>query len=458
MLNLTKKGNSIRCYHREVANDVVYTSLSADADNAQDKATVFDVYGIEEGSHVLIGDFGQASELKDVDSLSDLELTLSANLTYDHGSSTRLTVLLYDAIELAVVPREIYTEGEITSLEVKTIEVARDFTSITAEQATGFYIARFVDTASEESGGSYNVASEWSCPMPVRGNPANSVEKQVFDAIKLVQARLNDGYADEDDLISDANDCWKEICNLRNYLFEQKEIVVPTTKGGQSFDLTSYNLKHGVSKTSIESVTFNGRPVNYIDYGDIEDSLMGAHSLVVASTADITDTEIVFEDTTELGETGTLYVPNIGNVDYSANDKTTATLTVAALTVEVPAETVCWQGAVTGTPTLYALYNGKLLLNTVLDETVGGISLKLKVLKNLDELTCFQSVIDVQFHEVFKIFIASRIETRRGNSSFAKERMTDFVNSMSTRISNAPKPAARTYNISTRPSMRERGL
>ena len=85
----------------------------------------------------------------------------------------------------------------------------------------------------------------------------------------------------------------------------------------------------------------------------------------------------------------------LGQLAYTANDKDTMTITVAALTAQIDEDTKVWQDATIGVPSRYSIYDGEIGLDTVLGDTYGGISLKIKHLKSLTALTCFQQNVEM---------------------------------------------------------------
>lgn len=449
-INLRKLNDVVLGTHFLLTEGGISSKFSAEKDKDDATFDLEDAYGMSNSQIILISEFGTPSQITTISNKVGNTITPTDALAHDFGQDTVVTVIPYDAMQLAWSPTFVLDPLTTAVLETKNLDSKRVATGFVEKtKTTGYYTARFVTNASEESGGGYTVYSDWTVPMPIAGNGIDSVEKTVMRAVRAVGNMLNDEYCREDDLVNDVVDCQDAIVNMRDWSPEQTNSVIPTDSGSRVFDINSLGIKESGVKKSIDSILFDGVPIDYVDYSVMERITAGMKTATVVTVALVGDIAIEFDDTTELQSEGEIWIPGIGGLTYTANDKSTMILTVAALTVQINVDTKVWQNAIIGFPTRYSIYAGEIHLDTVLGDTYGGISLKMKHLKELDEITVFQQDLEIVPIKTVKHYVCHRIEKRKENEESAASWLAEFAGELSLRIDKHQKPPPKTYSYAS---------
>lgn len=117
----------------------------------------------------------------------------------------------------------------------------------------------------------------------------------------------------------------------------------------------------------------------------------------VATQAEVGGLSLVLDSTDDFPSSGTIhyYISNTQySVDYTANNKSTNTLTTEALTIQTPVDTNVWYGESEDTPEYFSIWDGKLYIWPLCGSTNYGKNIYLdfytdivEVDSDADELT-----------------------------------------------------------------------
>lgn len=419
ILNLRVVNNSLLGYHFNLTEDKVQARLTTDTPALSSELALDNAAGFKLGSYALVGTFGEpTAEIVRIHSggpigVTALPLNTSTKTVFDHPLDTPVTLLDYNTVQFwqgTVTPLTQLASGQVP---IQANRMSTPYTLAAGTTDKLFY--RFFNSSTSD-------ASAYSDGVLFTGNPDNSVETVALSAVELTGGMLDDEYCREDTLIRDAQEAQDKIQAGRDWDFELADNIdsIATAESQVNYPMSelTYPLKYPNSKQGLITMRLGNRSMDYVDIQALEDSLQWSASSPLAVDAEAGDTSVTLVDSSAFQAVGTVLLGANGFVAYTANDRTTGTLSgisVVGITVPVSAGVHAWQNVSTGWPARFTIFNGELLLDTPPSTIASGMALKMKYLRRLPRLTSFSSVIEIPFFRILQYYIAYKIQLRKKN-------------------------------------------
>lgn len=299
--------------------------------------------------------------------------------------------------------------------------------------------------------------SPYATPSLAQGNVDASVELLATEAVNMTGVEMYGAYAKEDQLIRDVTEAQRVIGEVRDWVFEiyEDDSTIVTIQGENTYDITAIvtALKYPLNYQGIISVKLGNVPLAYIEPDDMDEIYRYSFSSSLASQATAAATSIVLENSDSFPDNGTLYFGENLAVTYTANDKTTNTLSGipasgdGSIGTTTPAGRSVFSGIAQSNPLSYTVFNGNMILSAPVSEQSAGINMKIRYYGRLPRMTAFQDETRVPFYHVIPYYLAYKIETRKRNYDDAKvflERFTSDV-ALNKEIYKTPEQEEYTY-------------
>jgi len=414
--------------------------LTADAASGVSTLTVDNISGFSIGKYAILGDWndpnGEIVRLHVSTAPTGSTITLNAATVYDHFVGTAITIIDFNQVEFSrsttLVDANI-SPGTLSIINTASLQADRfdtaydDLTNI-----TGYAYFRFKNSA-------LTTYSLYSTGVSYSGAAVNAVSSFVEEALGKVGMVLNERFAEETRLLTDANECQDYITQTTDWVFEliSNDTSIATTEYTNTYSLSSltYEMKYDGTYQGFKSLKLGADILNYIDISQMDEMYYGTPQSTLSAGTLIGATSITLVNSAEFGETGTV---NIGSdiVTYTANAQTTGVLSgipasgTGSLTATHTAGDQVWQGFTSGKPQAYSVFSGKIILNQPVSSTYAGQILKPKYIKKLTRFTSFASTTDIPFFYLFSDYIASNIEFRKGNNDEGNKWLTKFTDKL----------------------------
>lgn len=177
-----------------------------------------------------------------------------------------------------------------------------------------------------------------------------------------------------------------------------------------------YILPSGIEKRNTAIAIWNmkiadGRNIDYIDKRAMDVKTANWHTTEVATEITSGSATAVLDSTANLTDSGSVIVfvgTDQMTLTYSANDRSTNTLTLSdaatEVTTTIPVDTRVWQGATFGTPTCFTIYNDRIYFDVVPNvsihnRTIGGDFYQ--KIQQVDSLDDYIRTVNVNFFKNF---------------------------------------------------------
>ena len=215
--------------------------------------------------------------------------------------------------------------------------------------------------------------------------------------------------------------------SIKNWPFEVFEdltsITVLQNENAYAVSSLSSTLKYPDSKQGIIQLKLGADELDLVDLDEYERIMDGNVRTEVATQAAIGATSMVLDDTSELGDDGSLYLGTQDElVTYTTKVDSTNTVSgipasgTGSITATATVDTVVWQNIAPGTPTKATLFNDEILLAMPPDSDSAGKKIKVKAYKALSRVDSLTDALPIPFPHIAKYFLASEIEYRKKNS------------------------------------------
>lgn len=298
-------------------------------------------------------------------------VTLASALTKNHHKDSTVIILAYDKIEFLHAET---VSGAKTQLSIaKNIDPSSEETLYEdSTYNTGYYFTRYYNSLTD-------TYSDYSDPVPSTGHPINTVGYAIDTAMKELNKSFSTILTYEM-LISFTNQMlnlvrgkMKKWSNYQEFGYELGTL----TRGANVFALPSDIYEKNTNKSILNVFIGAQTPITYISRSEFLQALETRVHVSIATQAEISDTSLVLSNTSNLPDEGTLIVFVSGEayaVEFTANDKTTNTLTVAAdqIIVQLPVSSDVWYNPEESAPRYYSIWDGNLYIYPTIDSTLEG--------------------------------------------------------------------------------------
>lgn len=174
------------------------------------------------------------------------------------------------------------------------------------------------------------------------------------------------------------------------------------------------------------------RPVVYQDRVRFNQNYLNVVHATVASPYTSGGTTLVLSSTHDLDKAGAITVANnsVGDglisIAYSANNKTTNTLTITPASRNIATGTDIWQRAVFGLPTAYTIDSGILYFDVPLKIDYDGQDLKGDWYRTIPPIATDDQAFDEPFYDLYVPYLKFKIKYKKSNGKLDRDGDTDW--------------------------------
>jgi hypothetical protein len=353
-----------------------HSNLKLDYSSGVSSFTVYSISQFAVNQVLLIGEWGnEGTEIvltHAATSPSGETVTLASPLAKSHTKDTPVSIIPFDQIEFH---HSLTLTGSKSLLGTSPYTIDPEQDEMTYEDATntsGYYFTRYKNSIT----GNY---SDYSDGIPYLGLPNNTVGYAIDTAMNELNQPFTErltfpmliGFAKQMlRLVRGKLRAWSKYqeydYNFGTVSQGVRRFALPTTLYDQNSNRSILTLRVG-----------SGIPLSPIDREEYVRRTEDTAYTEVATEAAIADVALVLDDTSNLDDSGVVYAYKAGTkytIEYTANNRSTNTLTVAAdqITVILPVDTPIWQGVEESEPTVFNVSDGYLYLWPMVDATLEG--------------------------------------------------------------------------------------
>lgn len=402
--------------------------------------------GLNLSGYIIIGRPGsEKTEIRLISGTpTSTAIVVTVATSFAHARGTPITFIPFNQI----VP-ERSTNGGTSYSALSAIDMRPDATETylqrPSDTSTDYYKYRFYNA----SDATYSAYSDPVIATGLGDNTRGAVKHRALDQIGEEvdpDGLITDSFLDESIMearrIADQNPAvfrWSFRTQFGVVLGQiyagQWRIAAPTDLRDRNSPKNVLGLYFGgehMTVTYQDRQRFNQHYLNVVHTTVATAALEGASSLVLSSTAD-------FEDT------GTIYVAGEDAddesiaIDYTANNRTTNTLTVTAadVTRNISSATDVWQRATFGRPTYYSIHDGYLYFDVPLEDDSKGRAMKGDYYKSIPTMNSDADEFDEPFYDLYVAYLKWKIKYKKANGKIDRDAdpdWKDWINGIATLI------------------------
>ncbi len=401
----------VRIKNISIVLDEPQSYLTTDTASGVTTLSVKNLTGFTSSQTLLLGFLGfQGSEVvktsASVPPASGV-ITLSSATVFPHSASTTITAIEYDQVEVSTATT---TTGSKTVLSTVSLAVNSDSTNYNdALNSIGYYFARFRNSIT----GAY---SNYSDAIPATGYTQMSARSIIDSALGMINKKTSSTLSDEF-AFQEIDNCQMEtLREMKRWSFMQQfdknigqlttgqwKIALPTDCDDQNTNKSIYNFKIG-----------KGTNIIWVDKEKWNDLIQGVSHTTLASSIQVSDVSVTLTDSSNFEDTGTIMI-GANSYSYTANNRTTNTLTIPASTTTNTSGDDCFQGASTGTPQYWTTFGGFVYFYPVLDSTLNNRDSYMDYYSSLIKTTTDTQLIVIPDPTVVQYYLAWKFMLRQSN-------------------------------------------
>lgn len=343
------------------------TLLTANTVASATTLTVKNIQGFSTNQILLIGIIGnQGAEIVKTHAStppSGTTITLAAATQFPHSSSTAVTVMLYDQVEISTATTATGSKSVLGTLNIFADSYSTNFND--TANSTGFYFARFKNSIT-------STFSVYSSPIPTTGYSQFSARSIIDNALDMINRTIGQTFTD-DYAFKQLDNCQMEcIRELKRWSFMQKfnfslgevttgqwKVALPVDCDDQNSNRSIYNFKIGT-----------GTNMNWVDKEKWNEIIQSVAHTTLANNISIGDATITLTDSSDFTQTGTVAI-GANNYTYTANNQSTGVLTLSVIsTTTNTAGQDAFFGASQGMPYVWTTYGGYIYFYPTLDSNM----------------------------------------------------------------------------------------
>lgn len=376
--------------------------------------TVKNVVGFTVDQILLVGEFGSADaeiiKTSHTTAPSGSTITLATTTQYAHSSSTAVTVIPYDQIELTTAttltnPKTILNQGNLMPV-VATTETT-NYPDLL--NSVGFYFVRFFSTIT-------GLYSAYSGGIPAAGYSLLNARSVINSALAEINKKTSEVLSDEfafEQIDMCQIECVRE---LKRWSFMQKfdTILGQVTTGSWTIpmpsDVDDANTNKSIYKLRIGSE----QKLTWVDKDRFDDMLTGVSYTTLLSPILLGATSIILTNSNDFASSGIVTI-GANTYTYTANNTATDTLTIAAATTTNTAGTPVFQGATTGLPQYWTTYGGNIFYYPVTAPSYNGKNMYMDYYSTLVKTTTDTQNIVIPDPALIQYFLCWKFLKRLNN-------------------------------------------
>jgi hypothetical protein len=386
------------------------TALTEAATASDTSLIVENIVGFSANEYLLLSGYGSSkSEIVRIDSAAPSGTTITLNssnsTTHAHPVGATLQFIPFNQMEIEYSTdlETNFTSGAYTTLaaasdastwtNLTTIDIDPTSDATTYNDvslASRSYRTRFLNSSTAQY-------SPYSDPIL----PDGFEEYSAGAIIRKALGRTNQSVSQEDNalfnyefLLDEITSCINEVHAERkrwSWNQEFEHTLSDVTAGKQSYVLPN-NVDYDYSNRALFNVRVNDKAnLLYIDKQTLDRKMRDVHTSQLAGALTSGSSTIVLDDTSDFGDSGTFVVitgTTKDTVTYSANDRSTNTLTLSAAATEVTTthaiDTDVWENAsFSNTVQYYTVYENNIHLWPLPDVNLASRTIEIDYYKRV---------------------------------------------------------------------------
>jgi len=440
-------GSTIKIGHPDISKNPT-TQLSASIAASGTTMTVVDNNRFEDDDWFIAGNIGVGeTEECDVNGAvtRGTSMTVTNSLKFDHEINAPITKIYERGIKIYGAATDGGAGTLIASVDAITTPIAdavmiqwnRQYTEYTIQStdtAYAYYFVKFTDGTTDSSASDYILSS---------GLTANSVMSMIEEALHLTNTEFDDVNITLPRCIKWTNEAQTAITQFmyqdpQNALYKHKDWEFEVTKAStiavseneNEFSLSSLSMKYDNDKAVISVRLGKQGAMEKITPQEMDDEYDDKARTELSVQATAGDTTLTVDSNVQFDDSGTLYIEE-DVITYTGKSSTTGFTGVpasgtGAITATHAIDSPVWQGVEPGLPTKYSIFDGTLTLNMPVDSDYDGYPLDIKYFNTLTALTEASDTTAVSFYNIMPLYVAAKIEQRKGNTDQSLLYMQQF--------------------------------
>lgn len=443
-------GSTIKIAHPDISKNP-RTSLGAPILAAGTAMTVLDNNRFSDDDWFIAGETGnQETEEDDVNGAvtRGTSLTVTNTLKFDHEINCPITKIYERGIKIYGAATDGGAGTLIASVDAITTPIAdavmiqwnrqfTEYTLISTDTTYAFYYVQFTDGTTSSS------ASDYVASTGLASNSAISIINQALD---LTNTELDDQNITLPQCVKWLNDAQTAVTQFmyqdsRTGLYKHKDWDFEITEGSitvseneNEFSLSSLGMKYNNDQAIIsvrlgkmgklDKITAQEMDDNYDDKARTELSVQataGQTTLTVDSNIQFSDSGSLFVGEDELTYTGKSGTTGFTGIPASGTGSITATHAV---------DSPVWQGVEPGLPEEFSVFDGVLTTSLPIHSDYDSYPLDVKYFKALTAITEASDTTEITFTNILQLYVASKIEQRKGNTEQSTLYLQQFEKGM----------------------------
>ena len=392
-------------------NPTYQSFLVVDSDSGSGSITVKNLTGFAINQILLIGEPGnQNSEIiKTHSSTAPTSgvITLASNTVNPHGVGTKVYVINYDDVRFFHAST---ASGSQTQFADRSIVANNDTTNVDdTSHSSGFYFAKFYNTIT----GSLSSVSD---AAPYNGYTIFSARSIIDNALGMINKKTSSVLTDEYAFMQIDNcqmECLREYKRWSfmqefNYVLGQSyegqlRVALPADCDDQQTTKSVYNFRIGKQDGMI-----------WIDKEEWDAMMTTIAYTTLATSISLGATSIVLTNSGDFNDTGTVKI-GANSYTYSANNKSTNTLTITASATTNTAGEDATEFGNFGQPTWYTVWDGFLYFFPGIGSSFAELNLYLDYYKSLTQIQADYDNIVLPDPTVVQYYVAWKFMLRLNN-------------------------------------------
>lgn len=357
-------------------------------------------------------------------------ITLAGTTAFAHNRGDIIRFIPYDQLTA-----EFSTDGGTVFTPISAVAIRADsletYMQRTADLSTYVYRFRFNNSVSA-------LLSTYSVNVTATGYGDNtiwSIKQRGMEQLGEVKTSLiNDQFLnnsiqegrrtlDQDPRIYRWTFRTKFNTTLGQMLAGQWQITAPTDLRDRNTYKNILNIRYGNQN----------RPCVYQDRVRFAQNYLNVVNTTTASAYTSGGTSLVLTSTHNLDASGIVYISgqSVGGlrvaVTYSANNKTTNTLTITSPGVNLASGSQVWQRATFGLPTAYTIDNGIISFDVPLADQFDGQDVLIDYYSALVAISTDSQTFDEPFYDLFMSFLKWKIKYLKANGKIDRDKDSDWT-------------------------------
>lgn len=174
------------------------------------------------------------------------------------------------------------------------------------------------------------------------------------------------------------------------------------------------------------------RPITYQDRGRFVQNYLNIVNTTLATSYTSGGTSLVLTSTHNMDAAGILYISgqSVGGlripVNYSANNKSTNTLTITPLAVNIASGSQAWQRATFGLPTSFTIDNGVISFDVPIGDQFDGMDVFIDYYSTLPVISTDSQAFDEPYYDLYVPWLKWKIKYLKANGKIEKKGDPDW--------------------------------